>query len=93
MSQAYEEWRTEMKLTDAFEAPNRPVRAFAPFVIEDGKPGAERARLPGRAHQVSSPDALSRPDLATGADNAVLEVRPAADRHARQEGLSGTCGL
>jgi alkaline phosphatase D len=37
-----EEWRTDMKLADAIEDPNSPVRTFASFVIEDGKPGAQR---------------------------------------------------
>jgi hypothetical protein len=32
-----------MKFTDTFETPNCPVHAFASFVVEDGKPGAERA--------------------------------------------------
>jgi hypothetical protein len=61
-----------MKLADAFEVHNCPVRAFAPFVVEDGKPGAERVRLPGTAHRGSSPDALSRLDLVAGADDAVV---------------------
>ncbi len=38
-----EEWRTEMKLADSIADPNSPVRTFASFVIEDGKPGAQRA--------------------------------------------------
>ena len=38
-----EEWRTDMKLADSIAAPESPVRTFASFVIEDGKPGAERA--------------------------------------------------
>ena len=38
-----EEWRTEMKLADSIADPKSPVRTFASFVIEDGKPGAERA--------------------------------------------------
>ena len=38
-----EEWRTEMKLADSIADPESPVRTFASFVVEDGKPGAERA--------------------------------------------------
>ncbi len=38
-----EDWRTEMKLADSIKDPNSPVRTFASFVIEDGKPGVERA--------------------------------------------------
>ena len=38
-----EEWRTEMRLADSIEEPDSPVRTFASFVIEDGRPGAERA--------------------------------------------------
>jgi hypothetical protein len=33
----------EMKLADSIADPDSPVRTFASFVIEDGKPGAERA--------------------------------------------------
>jgi len=35
-----EECRTDMKLADFIEDPYSPVRTFASFVIEDGKPGA-----------------------------------------------------
>jgi alkaline phosphatase D len=38
-----EEWRTEMKLADSLADPDSSVRTFASFVVEDGKPGAERA--------------------------------------------------
>jgi alkaline phosphatase D len=38
-----EEWRVEMKLADSIAAPDSPVRTFASFVVEDGKPGAEHA--------------------------------------------------
>jgi alkaline phosphatase D len=37
-----EEWRTEMKLAESIADPESPVRTFASFVVEDGKPGAER---------------------------------------------------
>jgi alkaline phosphatase D len=45
-----EEWCTEMKLADSIEVPTRSsppnplcVPTVASFVVEDGKPGAERA--------------------------------------------------
>jgi alkaline phosphatase D len=38
-----EEWRVEMKLADSISDPESPVRMFASFVIENGKPGAKRA--------------------------------------------------
>jgi alkaline phosphatase D len=38
-----EEWRTDMKLADSLKDPDSPVRTFASFVVEDGKPGAQRA--------------------------------------------------
>jgi alkaline phosphatase D len=37
-----EEWRVEMKLADSISDPDSPVPTFASFVVEDGKPGAER---------------------------------------------------
>jgi alkaline phosphatase D len=37
-----EEWRVEMKLADSISDPDSSVRTFASFVVEDGKPGAER---------------------------------------------------
>jgi alkaline phosphatase D len=37
-----EQWRTEMRLADSIEDPDSPIRTFASFVIEDGKPGAEQ---------------------------------------------------
>jgi len=39
---AQEEWRVEMKLADSISDPESPVRTFASFVVEDGKPGAKR---------------------------------------------------
>lgn len=79
----------------------RPITARykppPPFVVEDGKPGAEGARLLGPAHRGSSPAALSRPDLVAGADEAVLKVRPlppdARRARGRLIGLSGTRGF
>jgi alkaline phosphatase D len=38
-----EECRVDMKLADSIADPESPVRTFASFVVEDGKPGAERA--------------------------------------------------
>ena len=38
-----EEWRVDMKLAESIADPESPVRTFASFVVEDGKPGAERA--------------------------------------------------
>jgi alkaline phosphatase D len=38
-----EEWRTDMKLADSIKDPESPVRTVASFIVEDGKPGAERA--------------------------------------------------
>ena len=38
-----EEWRAEIKLADSIKDPESPVRTVASFVVEDGKPGAERA--------------------------------------------------
>ncbi len=38
-----EEWRVEMKLADSISDSNSPVQTFASFVVEDGRPGAERA--------------------------------------------------
>jgi alkaline phosphatase D len=38
-----EEWRVEMKLADSIADPDSPVHTFASFVVEDGRPGAERA--------------------------------------------------
>jgi alkaline phosphatase D len=37
-----EQWRTEMRLADSIEDPDSPIRTFASFVIEDGKPGVEQ---------------------------------------------------
>ena len=37
-----EECRVEMKLADSISDPDSSVRTFASFVVEDGKPGAER---------------------------------------------------
>ena len=39
---AQEEWRVEMKLADSISDPDSSDRTFASFVVEDGKPGAER---------------------------------------------------
>ncbi len=36
-----EEWRTAMKLAESIADPASPIRPFASFVVEDGKPGAE----------------------------------------------------
>jgi hypothetical protein len=32
-----------MRLTDSIEDPDSPMRTFASFVIEDGRPGVQRA--------------------------------------------------
>ena len=37
-----EQWRTDMNLADSIKDPESPVRTVASFVVEDGKPGAER---------------------------------------------------
>jgi alkaline phosphatase D len=38
-----EEWRVEMMLADSIANSDSTVRTFASFVVEDGKPGAQRA--------------------------------------------------
>ena len=38
-----ERWYTDLRVVDTVERPGAGVRTLASFVVEDGRPGAERA--------------------------------------------------
>jgi alkaline phosphatase D len=39
----HKRWRTDLRVVDTVERPGAPVRTLASFVVEDGRPGAQRA--------------------------------------------------
>ena len=36
-------WRTDLRVVDTVQRPGAPVRTLASFVVEDGRPGPQRA--------------------------------------------------
>jgi alkaline phosphatase D len=39
----YQHWRTDLRVVETVERPGAPVRTLASFVVEDGRPGPQRA--------------------------------------------------
>ena len=38
----HERWRTDLRMVSTVSRPEAPVETFASFVVEDGRPGAQR---------------------------------------------------
>jgi alkaline phosphatase D len=39
----HQRWRTDLRVVDTVQRPGAPIRTLASFVVEDGRPGPQRA--------------------------------------------------